>query len=276
MQRMGNPPPVPTDDQGLRCLMCGYNLTGIDSARCPECGAVLDWSAVRDAAAGRLGPATPWDRPGGGWVRGFLTTAALAAFTPWKLADRFPARHDAKRAWGYTFWCGLLGVGGVVVTETACQGSHPDVFGVGALFLVAMALFAGMAVCESLTAVWLASLLRPARVERPYHFWRGIAHYTGAWAVGSCVLASFFWLVVFELPLAAGPPPTPAQTLRDWLFGLAFALNVAWWWVALSVCVWRRGDADSAVKLLAALPLPLLYVGSLMVGHFLFVRAWFP
>jgi len=266
---MDENPTVPSaEDQGLRCLTCGYNLTGIDSPRCPECGAVLDWSAVRDAAAGRLGPATPWDRPGGGWVRGFLATAALAAFTPWKLADRFPARHDARRAWSYTFWCALLGAAGMLVTQTVCDSATLEVTVSDVLFPMA-ALLGGMTACESLTAGWLTLMLGPTRGGRRYHFWRGITHYTGAWAAVSCVLMSLYWMVIF-VPLFSTPlPPTSADRLRHGLFWTAFALNVVWWWVVLGVCVWRRGRAGAGLKLMAALPLPLLYVISLFVGHVL-------
>jgi len=38
-----------------RCPGCGYNLTGIPSARCPECGAEVDWEKVPRRGAVRRG-----------------------------------------------------------------------------------------------------------------------------------------------------------------------------------------------------------------------------
>jgi 8-oxo-dGTP pyrophosphatase MutT (NUDIX family) len=40
---------VPTEDTGLRCVECDYNLTGIRSTRCPECGWKIDLQLVNFA-----------------------------------------------------------------------------------------------------------------------------------------------------------------------------------------------------------------------------------
>jgi len=33
-------------DRDAACPVCGYNLRGLDSQKCPECGATLDWRAL--------------------------------------------------------------------------------------------------------------------------------------------------------------------------------------------------------------------------------------
>jgi len=82
------------EDSGLRCPACEYNLTGLDSARCPECGRLLDWPAIRrarDLEAARRGSC--WER----WPlplkpAAFVATAFQAALLPWQLARCLPRR----------------------------------------------------------------------------------------------------------------------------------------------------------------------------------------
>jgi len=70
------------------CAFCGYNLRGITSDRCPECGqAVLP------------GPIIPWTyRKRMGLLRAFLRTVWLATFQPAKLALATPRDADYPAA----------------------------------------------------------------------------------------------------------------------------------------------------------------------------------
>jgi len=65
----------------LHCPDCGYNLFGIASDRCPECGLSIDRSILGES---RL----PWNhRQSIGRVRAFLRTVVLATFRPRKIAQ---------------------------------------------------------------------------------------------------------------------------------------------------------------------------------------------
>ena len=60
---------------------CGYNLFGIDSDRCPECGLLIDRTATGESRI-------PWThRKRIGRFRAFFRTAALATFHPNILAE---------------------------------------------------------------------------------------------------------------------------------------------------------------------------------------------
>lgn len=74
------------------CIRCDYNLTGIESARCPECGWVIDWAAARLNVEQRR-PGTPAHHAEG-WrvVPAVLATVALMLFRPIQFARRL--RYD--------------------------------------------------------------------------------------------------------------------------------------------------------------------------------------
>ena len=72
--------PSPTTDEGigLPCPHCGYDLRGIHSDRCPECGETFERSALRAAYL-------PWEcrrRGGGGWIAAYVKTALLFTLRP--------------------------------------------------------------------------------------------------------------------------------------------------------------------------------------------------
>jgi hypothetical protein len=67
--------------ESLICPACGYDLRGIASERCPECGAAVDRTSL---GVSRI----PWiHREKIGRVRAYLTTMRLAMFRPRALAE---------------------------------------------------------------------------------------------------------------------------------------------------------------------------------------------
>jgi len=79
----------------LKCPRCDYNLRGLTSDRCPECGLSLDWDAIIRAVQRRLGVPTlecQWqDRP----VASFFGTLRLS-IQPWALWKRIPLTADPR------------------------------------------------------------------------------------------------------------------------------------------------------------------------------------
>ncbi|HEY7119113.1 MAG TPA: zf-TFIIB domain-containing protein [Tepidisphaeraceae bacterium] len=76
------------------CAACGYDLRGIESDRCPECGAWFD-------PTGRLTPQLPWARRRG--VRSYLKTVWRLTRRPAAvLADEMGrAASPVSAAWGF-------------------------------------------------------------------------------------------------------------------------------------------------------------------------------
>src|SRR5438874_13752383 len=85
----------PTDNSiDLICPECGYDLRGIQSPRCPECGAVFDRAS---ASVGCI----PWaHRRAMGIFRAYWRTVLLGSFRPTHLAEAIAAPvsfADARR-----------------------------------------------------------------------------------------------------------------------------------------------------------------------------------
>jgi hypothetical protein len=71
----------PAADHDIFCPFCGYNLRGITSAKCPECGQDVDRSQL-------LVSRIPWEhRRQIGRIRAYLRTAMMALFSPGKLGE---------------------------------------------------------------------------------------------------------------------------------------------------------------------------------------------
>jgi hypothetical protein len=83
------------------CIGCGYNLRGIASDRCPECG-------LETGAGG--GSQVPWE--GRNWL-GFFTalrrTSAEVIFRPARLVNAMATPVNPSSAWGFRLTISFLG-----------------------------------------------------------------------------------------------------------------------------------------------------------------------
>lgn len=94
-----NNPNDDNQDSGLRCLSCEYNLTGVESDRCPECGEAFDREYLLAVRAGKLEPLPVpiWDkRDKIGFVRAYVQTALQIWFRPRRFVETFPLCPDLR------------------------------------------------------------------------------------------------------------------------------------------------------------------------------------
>jgi len=242
-----------TRDSGLVCPVCEYNLTGLPENRCPECGETFDPDELRRITADVPMPATPWDRKR--TLMGFFQTWWLSLTAPRRLAQRFPARHDASAAAGYSFGCyGLAALTFCVLSSYLPLVGHGDVEML--LVFPAVALGAGFAcwMCEAATSALLATVIRPTRARQRYHFWRGLTHYSS----GFTVLTGLWGGAAF----AHGPR---YDSFESWSLAITAMAIFCWWALALCRMVIRRSWPGPG-RWLACLIVPAVGLAAIPVG----------
>lgn len=96
----------------LICGRCGYNLTGVPSNRCPECGARFDPRYL-------INDNIPWEqRRHRGWIRCFFRTIWLSSFQVEALA-KF-ADRPVSYAHAYRFRRAVVAITGIALAAWLC------------------------------------------------------------------------------------------------------------------------------------------------------------
>jgi hypothetical protein len=93
--------------EALFCPNCDYDLRGITSDRCPECGTRINRAVLRSEAASRI----PWVHRGElGVCRAYWHTLVFATFDPRRLAKEVvhPLNLDSARR--FRFWTFVLAI----------------------------------------------------------------------------------------------------------------------------------------------------------------------
>lgn len=80
------------NDSDLRCLGCEYNLTGLTSDTCPECGQPIDWDLVRTDPELRRAGTPVYHVYGWRVAPAVVQTVLMLLLMPWRFASR--ARVD--------------------------------------------------------------------------------------------------------------------------------------------------------------------------------------
>ena len=239
----------PVADEGLRCLSCDYNMTGLTSDRCPECGTVIDWPtvrAVRDGLDDR--PGTCWE--GWPWYLkpiAFFVTAFHAALMPWVLARQL---RDRPR------------ILPVVVFGVVCLASDAVmwrfVHGEGPVVPLVLGITSQMV--QQTLLFWLVLPVTRSR-RRSLRFWMAVTAYTS-------------WPVLIE-GFAYAPPPIILWRESDvWPFpnGGFIGANVPTsvlfyiWWLDLAIIASVRVGRRFWLRIvLAVLAIPVLvYVSTVL------------
>jgi rubredoxin len=210
--------PVQTDDEEIYCPVCGYNLTGVYSGRCPECGAFFDRKALTEAQQTNQITLIPWDdpeeMPAG---RRFYETLRICLVRAERFAFAFSVQPRETRAssffWIVTALTAVVAIGGFLMYVLVARpfltwGSLTGMtVGIGAYVLLA----------NLLTTVLAASILAVFCPHydgrRRFRPWLSIAAYASAhhlliaavvpimFGVGMAVdhagFFSFFFVMVF-------------------------------------------------------------------------------
>lgn len=231
------------EDHGLRCVQCLYNLTGLTSGNCPECGWTIDWRLAGDPEARRIG--TPAYRAhGAALLPATLFTIASMLFTPWRFAAQLRVDEPLAPAL-------LVALGSCALWLSTGEFRG----GVSSNELVVVLAVAVVVAVESLCLATLSG-----RVTSPRWSWRwrlrlyllvGLysTFFVGTWSLvggppilGSLTAENFYW------PLSLIQVPPNAR--------LGISLIFYWWWLILAVVLFIRNRP----RWLAALTFPLVFL----------------
>ena len=247
-----------TADTGLRCLECEYNLSGLCSERCPECGCLVDWELVRQWAEGTPLPASTFDRWPGLWkVPAFFITTAEVMFMPWRFASRLPPNPKLGAAYLYAFICVAVGIGGFMATTGGDEW----------ILITCIAWFVGVCVCVALEANVLGRFLSATGCRRQHRFWLAVALYT------TCFVAFEFQsgppfamgpVGFWRLLTFSGAVPVAVPGAAPWS-GPLVSLLFYWWWAVFGIVVLTRAKNKGELVAAVFLP-PILLVVASWVG----------
>lgn len=236
---MGTPP----SDEGLRCLTCGYNLTGLAEPRCPECGADFDPADLRARHADRPKPVPGWD-DGTNLLLAFPLTCLKMWFMPLRFGRDFPRVPCRKSAMLFR-WLALAITLGIVMLA----GSR--YFHVTIVLCTTL----GVILCELFVAASLDCRLQTRESASPPQrgaaFWQALVGYYRSHAIVSATIIA----VQIKQPviLVGLLDPLPEGII----------LSIMFWWIGLGLAASGAGKI-STDRALGILLIPLM--GCLAVG----------
>lgn len=245
--------PVPSraalsEHEGPRCEGCDYDLTGLTSQYCPECGRHFDLGLMIRGPSPLERPATPWDRDAG--FEGFIETWGLAAFSPKRLATNFPARHSAIKAIIYSSICLALATASLLVLVFVCvPAASVDSMSLAYSLATCLGLLTGLYLALSRVPHGLAKRCPPLYAPWSYHFWRGLILYSSGFLLVVAAAAGLLTIAIWgdytnspagqaRLTVSADGRlialPAPSAGLQEWFLYLSIGALVAallWWWI---------------------------------------------
>ena len=248
----------------IYCPNCGYNLRGLPSPRCPECGSAVDLTAAS--------PVIPWrHRQRIGRIRAYLATLWTIIFRTGRIKNEVNAPtgyRDARRFWLITMAIAYLPCPLITLALLAAYDRSTSLLQIiqqnqYGIDYAAAAVNLGV-IFFLLAATSLPSYFVMGRQMTIVRQNRAIAiSYYGcaAWvfapvAVGACFL---------------GPP---RESIFFWIFGasLCLAIIVVWYLNTLRllrIATARRGK--SALLMAVALPLAWIVLAVFLIAVFPFL-----
>lgn len=250
-------PPATSGDEGIRCLTCAYNLTGVASNRCPECGAPFNRrKLLRDAYLGR-GPIPHWSERGdqNKWLC-LLRTIVFVIFSPRKVVTSLPNRPDLRAARSFSTHCYILAaclvIAPLLVKPGTLLGILPVLLGV----------FVGAVICQILVSAVIlqANYVESPHVDRTFAFYESLGCLFAAYLPVTALAIGMLEFVSIVLRYPASSPL---------VIGCIISILICnvWWIIGLGIATWSL-ETRISEAVVAFITLPFLLIIAAMVGGF--------
>lgn len=117
--------PLPSSDEEIYCPICNYNLTGILTGRCPECGSLFDREAlIANQQAHRI-TLIPWDDPAEKeFCPRFKKTLRICLFDAKRFAFAFSVQPQETRASAFLTLSIVLLLASILLLMACCVPIH--------------------------------------------------------------------------------------------------------------------------------------------------------
>lgn len=229
----------PADDAPeLICPHCAYNLRGLPTNRCPECGETFDVAEIRARQSDQPRDAIPWDHRRS--IITFFKTWKLAAFSPRTLAAGFPNAHHEQNAHSYAVCSSAIALGIGLLTVAVLVANAIVLL---AFVLLALAIFVGIGATERSLAAILRRCARPPGITNSADYWLGLVRYAGGFKILSVAMAAVVTVADFT--------PGPAYSDLDELIMFCIVAAPGVWWLAVIFAMALPRANDSIERIFA-------------------------
>ena len=250
-------------DRDAFCPHCGYNLRGVASRRCPECGKPFDPAKLATSLI-------PWvHRRRIGRIRAFLKTVMMATFRPRRLSLEMvrPASYSDARRFRWTVI--IL----VALVLTLMHGAYVGYVETGrrlaTLLIVVTAPFA-----IACTAVLALGTALPSWFCRPKHLEPAqrcrastLSHYTAA-PLALLILPGAYCMA-WRLSLVSGRDPfasLPAALRMAWIIPLIVVMLLWFTGVLTTISITTHRSTSGAALIGVAILVLWPLLGAILIG----------
>lgn len=221
--------PEPAEPE-LFCPNCDYNLRGLPTDICPECGKPYDRETLLFQATSENIPMRVWLKATG--FRAWFSLFGLCLFSPGRLGQMLPASPNLSEL----FWYGMaMRIGASAIIAAAISFPDQPKYPLQIIVMILSAVLVGSLCCEWILVFLLSLIAKPLGVQTKDvgHFWRGLCYCLSSYLASSSVG------LAIGLILLGSTRRSPSD-IAAVLANLLPLIATGWWWHSLGQAIRKR------------------------------------